>query len=108
MVSIKLLSFPGRDGILETEFGGMAISFYVVVILLMTLDVHVSGIPITCLNGRLRTPMCPNTELCIVIPVRNLISSERGPGANKRTFIYIFWGKNFTSIFIAVKCRSRI
>src|SRR5450631_4093433 len=55
----------------------MAICLQVILILLMALDVHVAGIPVAVFDCGLRSPMRPDAELRIAIPVRDQPSAKR-------------------------------
>src|ERR1035437_6172363 len=72
MVRIESFGCPGGNHIFESDLGGMSIRLHVVLVLLAALDIHVARIPVAVLGSRLRSPVCPNAELGVTIPVRNL------------------------------------
>lgn len=50
--------------------------FDMIVILGVSLDVHLPGVPISVFWDTLRTPMSPYSELCVAEPLGNLILSQ--------------------------------
>ena len=77
MVGIELVGLPCGNQILESDLRRMAICLHVILVLLVALDVHVAGVPVAVFDGGLRTPMRPDAELGIAIPVRNLPFAKR-------------------------------
>src|SRR5208283_4139902 len=55
------------------------------IVLPVTLDVHVSGVPISHLGGGLRPPVRPDAKLRVAKPLRTPVLLEGLPGRFKRS-----------------------
>src|SRR5262249_43967088 len=77
MVGIELVALPCRNDVLEAELAWMAVGRHVKLVLFVALDVDVAGVPIALLGRRLRTPMRPDAELRVTIPLGDLVRLER-------------------------------
>ena len=83
---IEPFGFPERNGVLKAELRGMAVSLDVIVVLLFALQIHIAGIPVAGLDGRLRSPVGPDAKLRISKPLWRLIFRKRLPGSLKGAF----------------------
>src|ERR1035438_7606802 len=80
IVRIEVLGLPCRDYILVTVPRRMAVGLEVMIVLPVTLNVHVPGVPIPHLRGGLRTPVRPDAELRVAIPIRTPVLLQGFPG----------------------------
>src|ERR1700722_17758483 len=76
---------PLRTKILVSERGRRTIMFQLKLIFVGTLHVHVSRIPVARFRNALRTPVRPDTELRIPVPLRGVILHEGIPSWLVRT-----------------------
>ena len=82
---IPLVRLPFMDDIFESKLRGMPIMCDVEIILRPALVIHVFGIPVALPGLALRTPMCPDAELRVAIPVgQMIILLQRFPARLKR------------------------
>src|ERR1039458_5288131 len=70
--------------VLVSELRGMTVGLYMELVLTRSLDVHVSRVPVTLLRHTLRTPVRPDTEFRVAIPVRAAVSPALVPVRLKR------------------------
>jgi len=103
MVGVELVSRPLGNQILETDPRRMTVGLQVILVLLIALDVHVTGVPVAVFHGGLRSPVRPDAELGITIPVGNLPLAKRrarpaeGAGAIARSgFGVVSWAAERT------------
>src|ERR1039457_2023180 len=70
--------------IFVSELGRMAVMFYVILILRLALDVHISRVPVPLFGHALRTRVRPDSEFRITRPVRATIGLQRLPKWQER------------------------
>ena len=75
-IRVKVLSLPQSADVLISKLGRMPVMPQVILILVRSLNVHVSGIPVAEHRNRLRSPVTPDTELYIPKPVGTLMFAQ--------------------------------
>src|SRR5450759_3932126 len=78
-VGVPVLCFPLMDHVLESEFGRMTVMFQVELVIRIAFDVHTAGVPVAVLRLALRTPVSPNPEFGVAVPLWRLILLQRFP-----------------------------
>ena len=76
-IRVPFLRFPQRDDVLVAVRGGMAVGLQVMLVLHVSLDVHVLGVPVAHHGHRLRAPVRPHAELGVAEPFGTLVLRER-------------------------------
>jgi len=71
MIRIELVGGPDFADIFVAEFGRVAESLEVGLVLRVALNINMAGIPVAILCSRLRSPMVPDAELGIAEPFGN-------------------------------------
>ena len=77
---IPVLGLPFVDDVLEAELGRMAILLHMELVDGAVELIHVLGVPVAHLGLALRTPVRPDAELRVAIPIRNLETGQRFKG----------------------------
>ena len=77
MVRIPLVALEQRDQVFVADLGWMSVGLEVVLVLRGALDIHVAREPVAILDAGLRSPVGPDTELCIAEPLRDPVGVER-------------------------------
>src|ERR1035437_7848617 len=84
-IRIELVAFPDPPAdVLVPEFRGVAVILEMILVSRIAFDVHALGVPVAELGGRFRSPVRPDPELGVAVPIRHLVILERFPGAAKR------------------------
>jgi hypothetical protein len=76
------------DDVLEAKILGVAIVGHMIGILVGAGIIHVSGVPVAVHRDALRSPMCPDAEFGILIPLRGLVIEERLPRRTEGTHFH--------------------
>ena len=80
VLRIELGGLPGRDHVFESDLRGVSVSRHVILVLPAALHVHVSRVPVAVFGRRLRTPVGPEAELRVPVPLRHDIRLQRLAG----------------------------
>ena len=81
----QLVRVPVQQGplcakILVSEPRRRTEMFKLIFVLALVLDIHVAGVPVPGFGDALRTPVSPNAELGILVPIRRFVLEQRIPG----------------------------
>ena len=79
LFGLPVLGLPEVGEFHEADLGGVSVGGEVVVVLLVALDVHLAGIPVSLAGNALRGPVVPYAELGVAEPVGGLVGVERIP-----------------------------
>src|ERR1700687_4601776 len=77
MIRIELVGLPYGNNILIADARGVAVCLDVIFVLLMSLDIHIAGVPVAVFDCGLRSPMRPDAEFGVAVPVGRLPFLER-------------------------------
>ncbi len=84
-IGVPFLGLPERDDILVTQLRGMTVMLEVILVLRMSLDVEMPGVPVAEHGHGLRPPVSPDAQFRVTKPVRILILLERLKTGLERT-----------------------
>ena len=86
VLGIKTLRLPGGDHVLEADLRRVPVFLEVVLVLLVSLDVHVPGVPVAIFGRGLRAPVGPDAELGVAEPFRRAVGLQRFASPRERAW----------------------
>src|SRR5512140_1698588 len=89
VIRIELIGLPCRYYVFESELRRVAVGLDVVLILPAALYIHVARVPVAVLGGGLRTPVSPDAELGVAVPIRHAVCFQGFARAREGTLRYL-------------------
>ena len=85
LVRIPIQQRPLRAKLFVPEPRWRPVMFELIFVLPLALDIHIACVPVPGFGHALRTPVSPDTELGIAVPIRRFVIEQRIPRGLERT-----------------------